>query len=188
MKTTTLVSTIILAAASVGGCERREEGERRESTVEDQRADREAFTSKARDRLRQLDTRINEVEKTSADKLRQLTQQAKVAADDDDKKDIADREKKLRDKVNDELADLKRERNELKADIESIEMRAYDDWDDAKTDVNKAFDRIEEDVDDLGKDIEKETSKAIDKTKKELRDESRDLDERRDVEERRTHD
>jgi hypothetical protein len=182
MKTTTLFSTILLAAAAVSGCERREAGERRESTVEEQRADREAFTSKARERLRQLDTRINEVEKTSADKLRQLTQQAKVAADDDDKKDIAGREKKLRDKVNDEVADLKRERNDLKADIDSIEMRAYEDWDDAKKDVNKAFDRLEEDVDDLAKDIDKEGGKAIDKTKKVLRDE------KRDVEERRTHD
>ncbi|HZO14604.1 MAG TPA: hypothetical protein VFB62_15130, partial [Polyangiaceae bacterium] len=89
---------------------------------------------------------------------------------------------KLRDKVNDEVADLKRERNDLKADIDSIEMRAYEDWDDAKKDVNKAFDRLEEDVDDLAKDIDKEGGKAIDKTKKVLRDE------KRDVEERRTHD
>ena len=182
MKTTTLFSTILLAAAAVSGCERREEGQRRESTVEEQRADREAFTSKARERLRQLDTRINEVEKSSADKLRELTQQAKVAADDDDKKDIAHREKKLREKVNDEVGDLKRERNELKADLDSIAMRAYDDWADAKKGVNKAFDRLEEDVDDLAKDIDKESTKAIDKTKKELRDESRD------IEERRTHD
>ena len=187
MKTSILFSTILLAAATVSGCERREEGERRESTVEEQRADREAFASKARERLRQLDARINEIEKTSADKLRQLTQQAKVAADDDDKKDITDREKRLRDKVNDELVDLKRERNDLKADLESIEMRAYDNWDEAKSDVNEAFDKLEKGADELAKDVDEEASKAIDKTQKELRDEKRDI-EQRDIEQRDTHD
>lgn len=182
MKTTTLFSTILLAAAAVTGCERRDATERRETTVEEQRADREAFASKARERLRQLDARISELEKSSTAKLRQLTQQAKVAVDDDDKRDITDREKKLREKVNDELVDLKRDRNELKADLESIEMRAYNDWDKAKSEVNEAFDKIEDDADDLAKEVEEETAKAIDKTKKELREE------REDIEERNTHD
>ena len=184
MKTTTLVSTIILATAVLSGCERREEVGP-EPNVEAQRAEREAFTAKARERLNQLDARINQLEQNTQQHLRQLTQQAKVAVDEDDKRDIQDREAKLREEWNDDLADVKRERDELKADIDNLEMKAYENWSDAKNETNEAFEKIEKNVDELGEDIQTKATKAVDEMREEMREKKKEAQEgAKDVEER----
>lgn len=170
MRAVILFSGILMAAAStLGGCERRDEVSR-DTTVETRRADRQAYTAKAGERLRQLDARVAELGRNAEKRFQILTQQAKLTTDEDARREVTEAERELRDKMDKKVHDIKRERNELKQEIDSLEMKTEKNWDDVEKALNADFDGIEKSVDELAREIEEGTTKAIDDVREEVRE------------------
>lgn len=171
MRATILCSGILLAVATtLGGCERRDEHVQKDTTVETRRADRQAYTAKAGERLSQLDARIAELGRNAEKKFQVLTQQAKLTTDEDARREVTEAERKLRDKMDKKVHDIKRERNELKQEIDSLDMKTEKNWDDVEEALNEDFDGIEKSVDRLAREIEESTTKAIDDVREEVRE------------------
>jgi len=171
MRTVILFSGIFMAAATtLGGCERRDEEASRDTTVETRRADRQAYTANAGERLRQLDARVTELGRNAEKRFQILTQQAKLTTDEDARREVTEAERELRDKMDKKVHDIKRERNELKQQIDSLEMKTEKNWDDVQKALDEDFDGIEKSVDELAREIEEGTAKAIDDVREEVRE------------------